>query len=68
MRVKVKNTFRDKFNTSRIFRPGEVLDFDEERAKNIVRLGLAEPVAAEASEAPAEPVAPKKPRAPRKKK
>ena len=65
MRVKVKETFRDKFNTSRLYKPGEVLDFEEERAKNMVRLGLVEPVVPEVHAAPEEP---KKPRAPRKKK
>lgn len=43
MRVKVLQTFRDKFNTSRAYKPGEVLDFEEERALNIVKLGLAAP-------------------------
>ena len=42
MKVKVKNTFIDKFNRSRVFNPGDVVEFEDERAKNIVALGLGE--------------------------
>lgn len=44
MKVKVKAVFRDKLHYSRLYQPGEVVDFDRERAENIVALGLGEPV------------------------
>lgn len=44
MRVRVKTIFFDKYNTSRAFNPGEVVDFDQERAEHVIRLGFAEPV------------------------
>ena len=64
MKVRVKQAFRDQFNTSRIFQPGEVLDFEAARANNIVKLGLGALVDEEnapVAEAP-------KPKKPRKKK
>ena len=63
MKVKVKQAFRDKFNTSRVFQSGEVLDFEAARAHNIVRLGLGEVVGEEVP-VPESP----KPKKPRKKK
>ena len=42
MKIKVKNAFVDMFNRSRVFNPGDVVEFDDERAKNIVNLGLGE--------------------------
>lgn len=64
MKVKVLQAFRDKFNTSRVFQPGEVLDFEAARANNIVKLGLG--AFADVEEAPV--VETPKPRKPRKKK
>ena len=40
MRVEVTTRFLDKFNTSHQFIPGEVVDFEEERAKDIIKRGL----------------------------
>ena len=75
MKVVVKVVFRDKNNFSRMFNPGEVVDFEEERAQNIIALGLGEAVkeAAPKAEAPVEaaegePKPAPKPKAPRKKK
>lgn len=42
MKVKVKVLFRDINCFSRVFTPGEVVDFDPERAAGIVGKGLAE--------------------------
>lgn len=42
MKVRVVNPFFDKFNLSRQYNPGEVVDFDENRANNIVERGLGE--------------------------
>ena len=42
MKVKVKSLFYDKFNLTRCFKPGEVVDFEEKRAKDIVERGLGE--------------------------
>ena len=47
MKVKVLQPFRDKFNFSRLYQPGEILDFDKERADSIVKLHRAEPVGVE---------------------
>ena len=41
MKVKVLRTFCDKYNLARVFTPGEVVDFEQERAKDIVSRGLA---------------------------
>jgi len=65
MKVKVLLPFRDKDCFTRLYTPGETLDFEEERANHIVELGLAEP-AEEPQEAPKPDEAPKK--KPRKKK
>ena len=43
MKLKVKVEFRDINRFSRIYTPGEVVDFEAERAKHIVAIGLAEP-------------------------
>ena len=44
MKIKVTNTFIDKFNRSRVFNPGDVVEFEDERAKSIVALRLGEAV------------------------
>ena len=43
MKVKVIRQFLDKFNLARTFNPGEVVDFEEKRAKDIISRGLGEP-------------------------
>lgn len=40
--VKVTEDFLDKFDTSVRYEVGTVLEFDEERAKDVVNRGLAE--------------------------
>ena len=42
MKVKVLQPFSDKYNLARKFKPGEVVDFEEKRAENIVARGLGE--------------------------
>lgn len=42
MEVRVKSVFYDKFDRSRVYNPGNVVDFEEERAKHIVSLSLGE--------------------------
>lgn len=42
MKVKVVKPFCDKFNLTRMFNPGEVVDFEQARAENIVERGLGE--------------------------
>lgn len=67
MKVKIVRPFYDKFNLSRLFNPGEVVDFEEKRAEDIVSRGLgefskenkAEKPEAPKVEEPAEPEAPK---------
>ena len=65
MKVKVLLPFRDKDKFTRLYEPGDVVDFERERGEHIVELGLAEPVvekkatyeppkAEEVKEAPAE--------------
>ena len=46
MEVKVIKPFCDKFNLSRLFTPGEIVNFEEKRAENIVSRGLGEIVKA----------------------
>ena len=41
MKIKVVSEFWDKFHTSTLFTVGTVLDFDEERAQNVISRGLA---------------------------
>ena len=59
MKVKVLLPFRDKDRFTRLYEPGEVLDFEQERGEHVVKLGLAEPVK-EVYEAPRAEEAPKK--------
>ena len=40
MKVKVLLPFNDKYNLARTFTPGEVVDFEEKRAQDIVSRGL----------------------------
>ena len=40
MKVKVLLPFNDKYNLARTFNPGEVVDFEEQRANDIVTRGL----------------------------
>lgn len=40
MKVKVLLPFNDKYNLARTFNPGEIVDFEDGRAKNIVERGL----------------------------
>ena len=42
MKVKVVKPFSDKFNLSRLCQPGEVVNFEDKRAENIVSRGLGE--------------------------
>ena len=42
MKIKVVSEFYDKFHTSTLYKEGEVVDFDEARAKDIIarKLGV----------------------------
>lgn len=42
MKVKVTKPFFDKFNLARLYEPGEVVDFEDARAKDIVTRTLGE--------------------------
>lgn len=42
VKIKVKETFLDKFDTKVRYTPGQELDFDAERAKDVTDRGLAE--------------------------
>lgn len=61
MRIKVTAPFRDKLAPARLFRPGEVVEFSDERGRNIVALSLGEELA------PEKPAAAPKPRKPKSK-
>ena len=43
MKIRVISEFYDKFHTSTLFKVGAVLDFDDERANDIISKKLAEP-------------------------
>ena len=43
MKIRVISEFYDKYHTSTLFKVGAVLDFDEERAKDVIAKKLAEP-------------------------
>lgn len=45
MKVRVISEFYDKFHTSTLFKVGTVLDFDDDRAKDVIAKKLAEPYA-----------------------
>lgn len=42
MKVQVTKGFVDKNNPSVMYMPGQILDFEEDRAKNCEKLGYAE--------------------------
>lgn len=42
VKIKVKETFLDKFDTSVRYTPGTELQFEPDRAKDVVERGLAE--------------------------
>ena len=44
MKVKILSDFRDKYDYSRLYKAGDVVKFQNERAKELVKLGLAEPL------------------------
>lgn len=43
MKIRVISEFYDKYHTSTLFKVGTVLDFDDERANDIIAKKLAEP-------------------------
>ena len=43
MKIRVISEFYDKFHTSTLFKVGTVLDFDDDRANDIIAKKLAEP-------------------------
>ena len=43
MKIRVISEFYDKFHTSTLYKVGAVLDFDDERAADVISRGLAEP-------------------------
>lgn len=42
VKIRVTNSFLDKFDTKVRYAPGQELDFDAERAKDVTDRGLAE--------------------------
>lgn len=42
VKITVAKTFRDKHNKSVLYTPGQELEFEPERAKDVVERGLAE--------------------------
>lgn len=42
VKIVVKQTFRDKFKTTTYYKVGQELDFESERAEDVVSRGLAE--------------------------
>ena len=42
-KIKVITRFKDKFNMAHFFNVGGVVDFEDERAKDVISRGLAEP-------------------------
>ena len=65
MKIKVKVEFHDKFHMEHVFKAGEVVEFDDQRAGDIISRGLGEEYVEETKEET--PMAPKAPRKPRKK-
>ena len=43
MKIRVISEFYDKFHTSTLFKVGTVLDFDDDRANDVISKKLAEP-------------------------
>lgn len=54
MKVLIKREFRDKDNYLVVYKPGQVVEFADERAKYIVSLGYAEELKAKKKSEPAE--------------
>ena len=48
MEVKILRKFHDKADFNKVYLVGETVTFDEERANELVKLGLVEPVQEEA--------------------
>ncbi len=48
MEVKILHKFHDKADFNKVYLVGETVTFDEERANELVKLGLVEPVQEEA--------------------
>ncbi|SPY23641.1 Uncharacterised protein [Odoribacter splanchnicus] len=44
MKIRILSDFRDKYDYSRLYKAGDVVKFQNERAKELVKLGLAEPL------------------------
>ena len=62
MKVEVTSPFLDKFNSSRTYNVGEVVEFDDERANNLIARGLAKAFAEPVAEPVVEKPVVKKPR------
>ena len=43
MKVKILSDFRDKYDYSRLYKAGDVVTLNEERANELITLGLVEP-------------------------
>ena len=54
MKIRVISEFYDKYHTSVLFKVGAVVDFEDERAKDIISKRLGEPYVDEKAEKPAE--------------
>lgn len=69
MKIRVKVEFHDKFHLERVFKVGEIIEFDDQRAGDIIARGLGEGYVMEAKVDPVEvkPETPKATRKPRKK-
>jgi hypothetical protein len=62
MKIRVVSEFYDKFHTSTLFKVGTVLDFDDDRANDIISKKLAEPyVEPEEKKKPGRPKTEQKP-------
>lgn len=44
MKVKVIKIFKDKYTRTKFYHPGDIVEFEEERAKDIINRGLGEEV------------------------
>lgn len=45
MTLKVLNVFRDKYDTAKVYKPGDVVQFvDDDRCKDLIQRGLCEAV------------------------
>lgn len=43
MKVEIVSDFRDKYDYSRLYKAGDVVKLEDERANELVKLGLAKP-------------------------